>query len=373
MNQLERYSLFSALKIGDFFSEESYFPVVSENYIVIHNSENKDGESYSDWAEVLSILYSFLNQNKIDIVVIGKPLALDGIKTINLTDLNLHQNFYISKRSLLYCGLSGYISHLLHQQNVPLVTLFSKDKSRFFCGLDKPNHFRIESKSTLNKINPNLIAEAVSKKIKLNFVNPFEEEFFSGHLSNVKTLEVVPDFIPDQSFFPRSTINIRADLHFDEQNIFNFCQGRACGIITSSDFSDNFLRSVSPKNIRFSIDLNENISDRFISSLKNLGFSFDLFTHDQDNLYKLRLKYIDSKIEYYPLKTKKDLDNSIDICNNTCFKSSKTMYSKNKEFSSKAHWIVGQEKSHDYESVLDTKDFWNDLDFMHIYNKKNER
>lgn len=374
MNQLERYSLHSALKPKSFFWEENYFPLVSKKYITIDSSPDRNGNSYFDWIELIGILHPFLSKLNIDIVLIGEHI--DNIpkdfNVLNFTKLNLNQNLYICNRGLLHISLPGYINHVLSQNNKNCISLFKNNGSQFFCDKHRDTHFKIESVSNINQINPYHIAETALKFLQVDFINPYENSFFAGYLSNTKTLEIIPDFIPDQNFFPQSVINIRADLNFNEQNIFHFCQGRAAGIICSNEFSTELLHALHGQQIRFSISLNKSISIKYLRQLSSFGFKFDLFTHNQNELYDLRLNYIDYNVEFYKLKTKKDLDKSINICNNTIFKSSKVLYSKNKKFASKAHWILNQELSSDFNQIVDTKDFWCDLDFMHIYNTKNE-
>ena len=42
--------------------------------------------------------------------------------------------------------------------------------------------------------------------------------------------------------------------------------------------------------------------------------------------------------------------------------------SDNKKYSSKAAWKAGIEKSEGPEPILDTDDFWEEIDYLNIYN-----
>jgi hypothetical protein len=78
---------------------------------------------------------------------------------------------------------------------------------------------------------------------------------------------------------------------------------------------------------------------------------------------------IDLEVPLIEKKSKKDLDPDVEIGDNTFFKSGKLILSNGKKFQSKANWITGVDFDGSEQKVIDTVDFWEDLDYYIIYTK----
>ena len=66
-------------------------------------------------------------------------------------------------------------------------------------------------------------------------------------------------------------------------------------------------------------------------------------------------------------KSKKDLDFSKDICDNSYYHSNKTLISQNKKYKSKAHW-KHRDQIEDDSRVIDCGEFWEEVEHFNIYN-----
>ena len=94
-----------------------------------------------------------------------------------------------------------------------------------------------------------------------------------------------------------------------------------------------------------------------------------LIAKDTADISLTRLRFFDYKVEEDFKTTKKDLDNIENICDTTRYKSSKTIFSKDGEFSSKASYDKKINK-HSDQLIIDNKDFWEDLHHFKLYNLK---
>ena len=384
MNKLERFSLTSALKPRGIFINECFFPIVEEKYVTLDASLDNQSLAYRHWQEVIDLIHPFLKKLNMSIVRVGHASGdpIDGV--IDHRGKGFNQEAYILSKSTLHFGSSRTLSLTAYHFETNQVCLFSSIESKAFPfkkrGGDKfidsdkkgkiPSYSDTDPENTISNISPAIIAENILTALGIENNISELNYLFSGPLSHVKTIEVVPDFNPDPSFLPQSLVNLRADLFFDEQNTFHFAQNRKLGIITDQPFSENFLLSTRGSISRISINADGGIEEKFISNLKKLNIPYEIFVSKKEPLSELRLEYIDEVIEYYPKKTKKDLDFCFDPSYDMLVRSSKILVSKGKRFASKAHWITGQELTADLQQLIDTSDFWEDADFMNIYSLK---
>jgi len=70
--------------------------------------------------------------------------------------------------------------------------------------------------------------------------------------------------------------------------------------------------------------------------------------------------------------SKKDLDIGTKICNNTIYKSSKMIISKNKFYTSKASWEknkpLQENNPHFVEKIIDSSSFWHESEHFKLLN-----
>ena len=77
--------------------------------------------------------------------------------------------------------------------------------------------------------------------------------------------------------------------------------------------------------------------------------------------------YLKSNLDFAKNAVKKDLDICDKICDTTRYKSSKMIFSKGKQYSSKAA-LRENSPTHDDEKIIDSKCFWEESQYMKLYN-----
>jgi hypothetical protein len=87
------------------------------------------------------------------------------------------------------------------------------------------------------------------------------------------------------------------------------------------------------------------------------------------NLAQTRLRFFDFEVAEESKKKKKDLDNVEKICDTTRYKSSKQIFSKEGQFSSKSSYDK-KTKTHDDQLIIDEDSFWEDSEYFKLYNLK---
>jgi len=386
MSKLERYSLHSGLKVSKPFINDCYFPTTIDKYISFNTSSLVQSKHYDLWQEVIDFIKPYLKSKNVEIIQIGssKDPVIEGVFNYKGVT-NFNQSAFLIKNSLLHFNVCDHFSYVAHIFSTPLVCLFSNEPSSSFSlkpnektlFIDSPkdqgcSYSLLENPKTINKINP---AEISSKILKLlgikNDLNNIDL-LYSGESSHIKIIEVVPDFEPKVDFLKNSLINIRMDYFFDEVNLFKFCQNRKLGLITDKPLSENVLSACRNSLAKVSIDISEidfAEATKFLKNLKKFNIVYDLFTFKESLLSKLRLDFFDEKITLFEKKTKKDLDIKLSDSYDYDVKSSKILISNAQAFPSKAHWIVGQESNGQFNSIIDTSDFWEDIDYYIIYRK----
>ena len=112
----------------------------------------------------------------------------------------------------------------------------------------------------------------------------------------------------------------------------------------------------------------KSITPDYIKALNKLNLRLSLICSDKSRLPDLRLALFDWMVEEHKKPLKKDIDFSSEICDNTYYHSNKTLISQEKEYYSKAAWKEGIEKTEDHQKIIDTDDFWEEVEHLNIYN-----
>jgi hypothetical protein len=363
MNKLEKFSLYSALKFDEISVNPCFYPNLHENYISISFDNEK---FYKHWNEVIRLILPYLEKQEIKILLIGN--CKDSLSNVvDKKNLSFNQNCYLTSKSLCHISECDHFTYISNSFDVPNFCLFPKDFSQFCWPRYKGDY--LECNNNHIDISTSNIASKILNILGIDHGLNNIDNIYSGNLSNQDVIEVIPDFDPAPNFFPKSSLNIRADLSFDENKILNFCNQRVASIITDKPFSNEFINLARHGNLRFCVNMKDSLDQdfTFVETLKYYNVPYELYVDNEDILKDVRLKYIDETIFYYPKKTKKDIDNSIEFCDNTKMFSSKRLFSKNGEFCSKAHWVTGQQSSGELESIIDASDLWEDQDFFFFY------
>jgi len=387
MNFVESLSLCAGLKHSRPFIEESFFPVVPEKYITFC-TENHQSKQWDHFQEYLNIITPILEKNGISVVEIGDNEVNLNSSNISLKGATRPNHWsYIIRRSLLHIGPENFISQLASFHDTPFIAFFSNTNPEYSAPIwsDRKNQILIEADLKSNKpsflgseqiktIN-NIPAEEVVQKTldALNIENDFKKyEIFSiGSHFHETLIEVVPDFIPEANFFPRTLINIRMDYHFNESALPYFANNRKVSIVTEKEININTLLHIKPAIEQVYYKIDENSNEKYALDLKRKGIGVTLILKQKCDIDLTRLKFFDWEIHEEENKTKKDLDNSSEICDTTRYKSSKNIFSKDGQFSSKSS-LDKKIKIHEDQIIIDEDEFWEDSDYFKLYNLKKD-
>lgn len=383
MHFTEAMSLFSGLKSKKPFIEECFFPVIAEKYITI-STENHQSKQWDHFQEYIDLIMPILNKHNIHIVEVGRnDVKLKSI-TILKTVTNENHWSFIVKNSLLHIGPESFISSLASYHNTPSITLFSNTSAEYSspdwiaseCEKIFINSLRDGVKPSfspqeLNKSINQISAEEVASKTLnfLNIGNDFDkyDVIYTGQAFHGKIIEIIPDFAPDNDFFPRSLINIRLDYHFNLDHILNFASIRKIAIISSKEIDEDILSQVKPNLENLFFKVNESSDVNYFEDLKRKGYLINLVLNHGADPSETRFNFFDWNVIDDNKISKKDLDSLGKICDTTRYKSSKTIFSKDGQFSSKSSYDQ-KINSHKDEMILDDAAFWNESDRYKLYN-----
>mgnify|MGYP003664895072 CR=1 FL=1 len=345
-----------------------------------------DSRNYDFLAEVINLIKKNLDDEGISIIQLG---IKDDPQISGANDLrgrcSINQSAYIIKNSLLHFGVDSFLIHLCGYYDIPLVGLYSnmyKEQSGPYWGSknnqiliespkggNKPSYAPQESPKTINKIMPEEIGRNILDLLKIkHHVDRIETVHMGKYFCN-NSIEIVPDFMVAPDFFNGRLVNLRMDLHFNEESMIEWGKTRKLNIITNKEVNLNYLSAIRASIQQFNLEVNEGISNSYLKNLRKVVGNLKLFVKSKDVLPATRAKFIDWDVELFKAKEKKDVDNSKKICDTSLFKSSKTFMASGKRYSCRAAWEKKNEFSSAAEQVLDDDVFWEDVDHFRIFNR----
>lgn len=365
--------------------EESFFPVVPDKYITIC-TENHQSKQWDHFQEYINLIKPFLTKNNIQIVEVGaNKVKLQSIISLkNVTNPN--QWSFIIKNSLCHIGPENFLSCLAAFHDTPSISLFSNTSPEYSNpnwvnqeysthiiepdrGTSQPSFAAQEHPKSINKIS----AEEVAAKTLscLSIENNFNayDIFYIGPLYHVSTIEVIPDFVPQPNFFPQSLLNIRLDYHFNTESLNHFASNRKISIVSEREIPIEKLNSIRPNLDSLFFKVDESFDIDYAKELKEKGFKTELIIKDGADISNTRLKFFDWMISEESVSKKKDLDNLEKVCDTTRYKSSKMIFSKKGQFSSRSCYD-NDIKTHADQVILDEDDFWAQSHYYKLYNLK---
>lgn len=384
MNRIESFALQSALKIERPFINESFFPISHDKYITFNNGSQADAKKYPLIQDAINLINPYLEKNNIGLYQLGVP----GEETYQECNVlvggtNLNQASYILSRSSLHFGVDGVLNHIASSYHKPVVALYSglpasvcspyfnkEDNLVNLSGLARdalPSYNENEPSKTINKIMPEEVAYHILKLLNIDNTLHLYKTIFIGDMYNSPIIECVPDFSPDATFFPQSMVHVRMDYHFDEKQIPNFANGRKVAIITKDPIQDKYLLAAKDNISMITYRIDERSDPDFVQRCIDLGLQINLISSNASSISETRLQFFDWPVRLVEAKSKKDLDNCREICENTYFKCKKTIHSQAGQFPSKHHWennITSEEEN----LAIDSPVFWEELDHLYLYN-----
>lgn len=384
MHLLERYALSCGVKIDRPHIEEEFFPLVDENFIVLHASSGMDSKNYDYYREVVSLLLGYLSNYEIKILQIGEANNHPVQGCVHLQGkTSIRQVAYIINKSKLVFGNDSFSSHIASGLNKKNVTLYSASNkeccspywtSSKNCSLlepptkKKPSFAEKEYPKSINLIKPEVIASSILNHLNINHDLDNYKTLSIGEYYNFPVIEVIPDFNALDYNINKNVLNVRMDYHFDENNLFSWSQNKDICVVTNRPISEECLRAIKPslQQVIFRADLSTRPSD--LATIKKIGTNLKVSTDDEENLNEIRYNLIDWEVELEQKKSKKDLDAKDDICYTTKYITSKITLSRGKKYASKAAWKQDIEMTSKQANIIDNNDFWEEVDHFMIFN-----
>jgi hypothetical protein len=385
MKLLDAYSTTTRLKYTEPKLHEQFYPLPFDNrYIVFMSQSGMGGKNYPYWEEVFDIVKQFLGDIKI--LQLGGPNDI----TFRHVDLNIcgKTNFYelchlVKNASLSISGDTSLV-HLASTYKIPLVALYGltdpKISGGFFGDKDKeiylepdrkkfPLTFNPNDQSVAN-IKPEEVARAILKSLNIAAQVPLDTKHF-GPFFLSKTLDVIPNMVVHPQQFPNSLLNIRGDIEFNEDGIYQNIANYRSTLIVSRPLNIDILKQVKPHIARLLYLLEDDHNLEFVKRLQKAGIPFDLASYkDQDWINQLKFDYADYGVIHkreYPL-----LPESCKIEGPVWFKTNKFILANGKVFLSIWHYKNNQPINNFNENFAQIPSVneldWNrDIEYYWIY------
>ena len=378
MHKVESFALSSGSKISEPFINQLYFPLVEEKYICISRSAKFPSEKYDFFDDVAFHINPYLEKNNIKLIQIGSANDHPIYYTKNYNFLNINQVAYIIKNSLMYVGNLNIYSNIASMFNKKIVcaskiSYIDSIKPYWSEGSDckilqskrknfKPVLAPEESPKTINEVYPEVIAKSILDSLKIkNNLNKIKTTFIGGGYSS-KAIELIPNFIPDASLPLEGVLNVRADKYFDINNVIRIAQSKKINIVTDQVIDINLLKPVKENIESISFYINSETNPKEVEYLSRLGKPVNLLAKNIKNIEDIRVKFLDYDINEVKELSKKD-SKIKKITSNTKFLSRKTVLSEGQVYNGTLS--ASQQKNN--VLVKDDKEFWEDLEFMRIY------
>ena len=381
---IEKYSTSLGVKPRKPHITEHFYPIEYDKYITIDPSQEIQSNAYKNWNFILKQIKSFTSDYKFVQVGLDKKYTLDEAnkKTSNVTTLK--NNFYILKNSSLHIGVDCICSHISSLYKVPTVCIYSKypsahtkpiysDSSKFIAidpdrGENLATYSDLDPNDYVNKIPPEQIISSCLDLLGISHNYDKYKTINIGRLFPSTVIEVVPDFKPKENETFSKIVNLRFDYTKERKYSEDWLKHK-CNLLINSPIDISLINKYKDNIKGFTVFIDEsNFSESYLNLIKTLGIPIRLTCKEKDKISDIRLKYFDWNITEYEINSKKDLDFSEDICDNTYYYSNKVLMSKGEKYSSKASWEHGIEyKEGEYESIIDSNSFWEEFEHFNIY------
>ena len=160
---------------------------------------------------------------------------------------------------------------------------------------------------------------------------------------------------------------LRLDYGFNEDDFFQYCKSNECALILRNNVIQIAHLESLAQNIRkiiIRIDtLDEKIDTRYFDALKKLNIDHQIIIEDESILSDARLEYFDQNVTLYdPVKERPEK-----IPSDAYFFSFKKVVEGANVYESKAHWKNRQLSVDKQTKILDTPEYWEDLEYYYIY------
>ena len=330
----EVYAKDLGVKIGEPKLNDHFYPNLLDKYVYFNPHADYPSQEYAYWDVVFSILKEKLEEN--NIVIFTAP---------KLNEITVKQNNFFIKKSLLYIGTSSHRVQISDAFNIPSVcvlgNMFESNFNLFkntkiitpdFSDI-KPSFDPKENKNRVNEIVPEQIAACILDKLNIKYDIKFKTKRI-GSLFNHSLAEIVPNFFEPYDFFKGKAVNIRSDLEFNLQNIFDWCRFCLVNLYLNKPLDEEIIAQLpNLKQIIFVHNKDHEKEDlnKFFKILKNYKKNVIVQVTDKDSIYDLRLKYFD-----FPVVLKELSPDKIKVPKNCKYISNKKFISNGEAYNSES-------------------------------------
>lgn len=381
MHKLESFALSSGSKISKPFINQCYFPTAFDKYICISRYSKLDSKKYDYFDDVCFHINPLLEKEGIQLIQIGNEKDEPIFYTKNYNFLNINQVAYILNKSLLYFGnLNVYSSiasyfdkNIVSPSRIDFVDSIkpywsTSDKAKIIQSTRKnfkPVNSKEEQPKTINEIYPEVLAKNILDS--LNIKNNFNKikTLFVGKQYNSKIFDIIPNFASNLNLPKESILNVRLDKHFDVNNLLVLGSHHTVNVTTDQVIDINLLKKIKDNIYNISFFINESTDIKEIEYLSSIGKPVSLLAKNIKNLNDLRIKFIDYDISEFKTHSIKDAKIKT-VTPSMHFLSRKTVFYNGQAFNS--YYSALQNKN--TTQVFDNEAFWEDLDFLRIYEEK---
>ena len=367
MKLIDKISLSYGLKPKSPFIYKSYINTPQQDYIIIENNSSPFNEKYIDFDEVSAITFSYLSkQNIIPLQLKINPKDNPIFRCHQHQGISFSQANHLIEFSKLVITNNPYTAHVANALEIPNIFLCKSGLKELNC----PDHTNSTTTLELNdSCSPELISSKIFKILNIDSIINKINVLRCGKNYRNKSIICVPDFEVERSGVLNQNIIIRADLHFNETNIFNLIANNKSIIITDRVLNKKGLShpDIIKNILEMRVEINKDTPSELVKELQDLNIIIKLFTKDKNHLNNIRLKYIDYEVEFED--TEKNLDILNEICNNTVYyKSSKVIVSNNKQYSSVSNWKAGKEiNPSSFEEITKEIGFAEELEDLKLF------
>jgi len=363
-----------------------FFPIKTDNYIVIYNEQDIQSKNYNYYKLVIDLIKSSLKTRGIDVVVIGSDKKVAMNADHFYCNLDFRKNCYIVSKSKLFISIDNALTQYASSENIPVVNLYgniyssitspywgSKNKKE---NLEpkwdkKPSLSLVDSKESIDTINPEKVATSILKL--LGFENYSNLNFKTVRQNKIKKqeIDIIPTDYINLGFSEDTVLNIRLDCceNIDMNSFLSYCLNHKCNIICKNlILQSEVIEKISNNLNCLTIIVDEpldTIPKSYLDLLKKHKVHLLILVKKEELLDDLRLEYFDQNVEFY--NPAKDKPKKVSL--NHKFLSFKSVIEGSKVYQSVAHWKKGLDSDN---NILDNTTYWEELDYFYIYEQENK-
>lgn len=384
---VETYSRSTGLRIDRPQLSETFFPLpITSPYILVITSTGMPSKTYDYFGEVIDYLRKPLHEKGYKTVQAGTKDDQKANCDIDVTGkTSISQlNYLIQNASLVICGDTSSI-HIAGAYNVPFVSLFSitspkisgayfgnKNKQRYLTPSNhKPSFNPNENPKSINEIMPERVCNEVCDLLGMKKINL--KTLSIGAFYKLMALEVVPNSLVPPNFNENVILNLRYDYGGEEPILINQIAMRRCTVVTDKPINIDLLIQVRQNIEKVCVEIKSEKDLEFVKQLYKSGIPYTLITFlSAEDLDKLKIDFIDyGSITRKERFTKEKVKDISSISLKTQFRTRKVIISNSQAYLTMAHaknqLPMSQNSNEGF--LIDEQDFWNDGEFMFIFNQ----